>query len=301
MSQNTNIIQPPEIRYTRADYAALRAHYLKIPLAVIERTFYGVDSPQLEDGLERFLLAMRADLIKRAIGHNPGLADVLKTGRSDGGAMTTKALRILVEAADIPPAVPNPGHPIGMWLRPRTASALRGEGVNSLGDLIALIKARGRGWWRGVPRIGQLRADVVIRWLGQHGETLGALQLDVGTMEIPASLIVLDPMLPARLAPLERIEIPSALTGFDGLNRSTQFSFIQADNDYQAILAYLSRYRGQPHTFRSYRKELERFLLWSVMVAQKPMSSLLVGECEAYKDFMVSPSADFIGVRGSPL
>ena len=128
MSQNTNIIQPPEIRYTRADYAALRAHYLKIPLAVIERTFYGEDSPQLEDGLERFLLAMRTDLIKRAIGHNPAFADILKIGRSDG-AMTTKALRILIEAADIAPAIPNPGQPIGMWLRPRTAAVLKGEGI----------------------------------------------------------------------------------------------------------------------------------------------------------------------------
>ena len=296
MSQNTNIIQPPEIRYTRADYAALRAHYLKIPLAVIERTFYGEDSPQLEDGLERFLLAMRTDLIKRAIGHNPAFADILKIGRSDG-AMTTKALRILIEAADIAPAIPNPGQPIGMWLRPRTAAVLKGEGINSLAELMALIKARGRGWWRGVPRIGQLRADVVVRWLEQHTETLGVLQWDSGTKEIPAPHISLDPMLPARLAPLERIKIPPALAGFDGLNRSTRFSFIQADNDYQAVMAYLSRYRGQPHTLRAYRKELERFLLWSVMVAQKPMSSLLVEACEAYKDFMVSPSVDFIGVR----
>lgn len=54
--------------------------------------------------------------------------------------------------------------------------------------------------------------------------------------------------------------------------------------------AYLNRFREQAHTLRDYTKELERLLLWAVVVRGKPMSALLVEDCEAYKDFLSLPS-----------
>ena len=113
MAQNTNVVLT-ESGYTRTDYTALRAHVLKIPVARIADLYYSDDSPQVEQGLERFLLDMRADLVERAIAHNPGFAEILK-GARQGGAVTTQALQILVRAADVPPAAPAGGALSPAW------------------------------------------------------------------------------------------------------------------------------------------------------------------------------------------
>ncbi len=295
MAQNTDVVLP-EISYTRADYTALRAHCLKVPVDYIARLYYSEESPQLVLGLERFLLAMRADLIERAIGHNPAFGDILKGARL-GGDITSKALQILIHAADVKPATPQRGEALSMWFRPRLATSLKGEGIASLDELMRLIDGRGNGWWRGIPRVGRLRARVIQAWFLKNRETLGALQTEAGREQIAASPLLLDPAYPDRLAPLERVIIPPVLGGDQGFNRSRQFPFIQAANDHQAIVSYLSRYQTRPHTLRAYRKELERFLLWSVMRAKKPMSSLSVNDCEVYKDFLVAPAAEFTGLR----
>ena len=72
MAQNTSVVLT-KVSYTRTDYTALRAHVLKIPVAKIAESYYSEDSPQVEQGLERFLLDMRTDLVERAIVHNLGL------------------------------------------------------------------------------------------------------------------------------------------------------------------------------------------------------------------------------------
>ena len=63
--------------------------------------------------------------------------------------------------------------------------------------------------------------------------------------------------------------------------------------------AYLNKYRDQPKTLRAYTKEVERFLLWSVVVRGKALSSLVVDDCEAYKDFLKNPDPRFVGERFS--
>ena len=73
MTQHTELFLSTKL-YTRQDYAALRSFCLGIPFATIERLYYTEHSPQLEYGLEKYLLAMQEDLIERAILHNPLLA-----------------------------------------------------------------------------------------------------------------------------------------------------------------------------------------------------------------------------------
>jgi integrase len=65
------------------------------------------------------------------------------------------------------------------------------------------------------------------------------------------------------------------------------------------VRAYLNKYRDQPKTLRAYTKEVERFLLWAVVVRGKALSSLVVDDCEAYKDFLKSPDPRFVGERFS--
>ncbi|SAL66120.1 integrase [Caballeronia humi] len=99
------------------------------------------------------------------------------------------------------------------------------------------------------------------------------------------------------LAPLERLSVPHAPSGADGENRSTAFCYIQAQHDLDAVRAYLNRYRDQPKTLRAYTKELERFLLWAVVLRGKALSDLRVDDCEAYKDFLKNPDPRFVGER----
>ncbi|WP_309966500.1 phage integrase family protein [Caballeronia sp. LZ001] len=159
--------------------------------------------------------------------------------------------------------------------------------------------ARGGSWWRSVPRIGPLRAATLVAWLRRHERSLGARvadDVDARPLDVtfraagePLAIVVGgDPAVP-RLAPFEQLAVPAELSGGDGLhrgiNRSGSFAFIRAEHDLAAVHAYLHRYRDRPVTLRAYTRELERLILWSVVVRQKPLSSLLVEDCEAYKDF----------------
>ena len=295
MTQHTHLLLPV-LTYTRTDYTALRAFCLKIPLNVIATRYYSADSPQLTTGLESFLLTMRANLIERAIEHNPILAHSLQHARQ-GGSITTAALAILVQAADIPAAQPQPEQRLSQWLRPRTVMALRSAHLHTLAELVQWIHRRGPGWWRSLPRIGAKRAAVLVAWLQQHAGTLKFSALHLNANLISLSCVELHPQYPEQLAPLGHFTVAAHLDGSEGINRNQHFCFIQAKNDLQAIEFYLSKVIDQPHTYRAYRKELERFLLWAIMVAKKPMSSLLVDDCEAYKHFLQSPSPFFIGPK----
>lgn len=295
MAQHSEI-EFPTLPYDRGDYTALRAYCLKLPFSVIER-YYHEDSPQRQQGLERYLIKMREDLIERACIANPAIAEVLRKARTSD-TITDKALAILIQAAQAKPAPPYPHQPIAQWFRARTAQCLITQGIKTIEDLKQWITARGHSWWRGIPRIGKLRAQAIIRWLQKHVATLGEIHPEY--LSPPSStqaVVLLDPTIPDKLAPLTELILPHALSGHDGINRCRQFALIQAKNDHEAVQAYLSRY--QRHTHKAYQKELERLLLWAVMVKQKPLSSLMADNCEDYKQFLAQPSAHFIGHYGS--
>lgn len=295
MSQNTNVLLPP-VTYNRGDYTALRAHCLKIPIAKIADLYYSDDSPQVEMGLERFLLTMRADLIERCIVNNPATAEILQCARQ-GGAITSRALEILIKAADAPAPVPHQNHPVSQWFRPLTAKALKAEHIHTLGDLTSIMTNRGPSWWRGLRRIGVHRAKVMHAWVRRHENTLGTTYA-VDLMALPGlSKTVVDPNTDNPLAPIERLLAPSWLDGSEGINRDTRFNYIGAGNDLEAINNYLHRFRDRPHTLRAYTKEIERFLFWCILELRKPLSSVLVPDCESYKDFLKAPSARFVGGR----
>jgi site-specific recombinase XerD len=298
MSQHTNVALP-QLDYNRSDYTALHAYVLKIPLQRIADLYYSEDSPQLAHGLERWLLDMRADLIERAIEHNPAAAQALQHARQ-GGAITTRALDILIQAADLPRPVPSRTQRISQWFKPKTVEAFKDEGIMTLGDLVDLINRRGAAWWRSVPRIGAGRAVSIMRFLQEWPDELGEVAVE-RTHLAPAVtfdlLPVLDPIKKREVAPLGTFQLPARLAGSAGANRSPAFCFISARNDLEAIQCFLARYAGQTHTLRAYTKELERFVLWCALVAFKPMSSLLVDDCEAYKNFLVAPLPEFCGPR----
>ena len=157
MAQHSQIDFPP-LPYHREDYIALRCYCLKLPFSVIER-YYHEDSPQRQQGLERYLIKMCEDLIERACTANPRIAEVLSQARTSQ-RFTDQAIKILIESADAKPAPPYQHQPIAQWFRARVARCLINEGLTSLASLMKLIECRGHTWWRGIPRIGKIAIKI---------------------------------------------------------------------------------------------------------------------------------------------
>jgi site-specific recombinase XerD len=67
--------------------------------------------------------------------------------------------------------------------------------------------------------------------------------------------------------------------------------------DYQQALAFLVSYRGSQGTLLSYRREVERLLQWSSLVAKKPLSELRRQDMEAFIEFCQNPPKAWIGTK----
>lgn len=298
MAQNTDIAQAA-IRYTRADFTALRAWLNRLPVERIASLYYTDDDLELLDCASSVRLAARLDglrdrLIQQVVDANPHLAEMLRNARRTS-LWSAKLVDFLVRAADTDMTTPRRQDAVSAWFKPRVAEVLRADGVRRLGDLMSLIEVRGSGWWRPIRRIGAGKAARIERWLGEHAGSLGVLH-PAETPPLAGELVSLSPEQP-RLVPIERAALPAGLDGREGKNRNSRFCQISAGNDREAIDAYLYRFRGQEKTRRAYQKEIERFLLWCVLVRRIPMSSALHEDCEAYKDFLADIPADWIGPK----
>ena len=94
----------------------------------------------------------------------------------------------------------------------------------------------------------------------------------------------------ATLAPIETIRLPAGLDGRDGSNRAAGVrAQIAADNDVDAIKAWLARFVDTKTTFDNYRKEAERLLLWCSIELGKPLSSINHEDWLRYKEFLRNP------------
>jgi site-specific recombinase XerD len=91
--------------------------------------------------------------------------------------------------------------------------------------------------------------------------------------------------------PLEVFLPPNDLNGEKGSNRApnTINKQIDANNDLQAIQTWLLEFEYSPQTLRTYRKEAERLLLWTIIKKQKPFSSLTRDDLRDYQQFLSDP------------
>ena len=294
MSQNDQVLIK-QMEFTRTDFTALRAYVQGIPTTKIAQLYYAEDAPQVAGGLDKFLTGMRHELIERSIVAKPALAEGLKHFRDSRG--TVKLLSLLIELSNAAPAKPRPEQPIAQWFRPRLARALVSQGIKNLGELLHLIQMRGHRWWRPIPRLGALKAQSIIKFLQNHEDTLGPVSPDALTAppDVPGQAVL---SLEGGVLPLERISaLPAAFDGTRGINRVPSFCLINARHDLEAINSYLDLFRGNPSTFRAYRKELERFLAWCIKYAIKPFSSVMVEDCLSYMRFLEAPEPLFCGKK----
>jgi site-specific recombinase XerD len=75
----------------------------------------------------------------------------------------------------------------------------------------------------------------------------------------------------------------------------------QLDNlvfgDYLHACQFLYSYRGSEATFNAYRRELERFLQWSCLVAKKSIREIKRLDVETFVEFCQSPPLPWIGTK----
>jgi site-specific recombinase XerD len=220
------------------------------------------------------------------------------TGWEDWQGRAVKALNL---AEQLIAARPVQQDSVDAWFAKPVARRLQAVGVLTLRDLVATINIRGRRWWRR-SGVGERRGAQIVQWLLSSQDSLGIeirpLMNEVMAKRDDFMLASDEIIMPPRFAvvPMGRLAVPPHLCGAGGVFRATSPNTLGATTDFQAIDAWLQRYRERPATLRSYRKEAERFLLWCLHVQNKPVSSVTSPDCQAYREFLSEVPAAWVNV-----
>lgn len=74
----------------------------------------------------------------------------------------------------------------------------------------------------------------------------------------------------------------------------------QAIKDYQYAAEFIFSYRGSPDTFSTYRREIEHFLHWCLLLAKKPLNQIVREDIESYVEFSKQPPVTWVGEKNVP-
>lgn len=202
--------------------------------------------------------------------------------------------------AQVGARAPQPADATTAWLDDKLAARLATVGIRTLGELVFWVRSQGFHWHRGIPRVGPKTAAQVMRWLGEQEASLGTLPVRALAPRSRLDLAALAPAPRNGIVPLERFAPPADRDGSQGCNRAPVARCkIAATNDHEAVQAWLRLRLPGSHTWRAYRKEAERFLLWAVIARRKALSSLDGGDCVAYRDFLARPTTEWTGPRSA--
>lgn len=71
-------------------------------------------------------------------------------------------------------------------------------------------------------------------------------------------------------------------------------------DDYQCAAEFIYSYRGSPDTFTTYRREIEHFLHWCLVVAKKTIKQVVREDIETYVEFSKQPPPGWVGQKNVP-
>jgi site-specific recombinase XerD len=227
-------------------------------------------------------------------------------GLKDPVGERVRALNYLETALSVLPAATDR---LETWFARPVVKCLRNMGIIALGDLVRFINAYGNRWHVRIKGFGAQRAKQVLAWLVLEQDRLNVAIS--GTVYEPKSKQALrrETLLPAVntsttlnqfgvgtlvASGLARMQASPSLGGAQGDFRSHMANTLGARNDLEAVNAWLSRYDEKPSTQRSYRKEVERLLLWCAQELKKPLSSVNAPDCQRYRQFLQAVPATWI-------
>jgi site-specific recombinase XerD len=246
--------------------------------------------------------------------------DVQQKRRAKLMARQLDALRWLEELAAQPPGA---GDPIASWISPDLTCHVQAAGLFTLRQLVTHINGIGKRWYCTIPAVGPLKAKRIEDWLRAHELSIGlALGDHVSVARAKLNSHQLARVVPRQTAivPLDKLIVPGELDGSQGWFRAPRAQcMMRANNDYEAVLLWIKTRHGMSseqkqavqikrgiapggpegpmdwlhylsHTQRAYLKEAERFILWAIVQHKKPLSSMTLEDCEAYRLFLASPT-----------
>lgn len=195
--------------------------------------------------------------------------------------------------------------PTPLWLDAAICAKLRVHGVLSLADAIGWINLQGRRWYAQLPGVGRTRAQRVLLWLCDHQEAIGVrIHHRIAQEMIYAEFTPAATLLPATLGsaraapeifglvPLETLAWPLEMLGDDGLFRSHRPNTLKAHTDREAVQAWFATLSEKSAaTQDSYRRAIERLVLWALVERRTTLSSLATEDFLAFKAFLRAPPA----------
>lgn len=228
-----------------------------------------------------------------------------RTERND--RLRKRQLEVLPRLETLLGADPTPEDELVGWIDPVLAGRLSAAGILTVRQLNEWMNAKGFTWWDDIPLVGKKAGTEITAWMkSEYLQKATGLQLKTETL-VPThqrDKTALLAAIPRRtdLVPIERFLMPAHLSGEHGSNRSLAKCRINARNDYEAVQEWLKlREDKSQHTYRTYRKEVERYLLWSILAHGKALSDHTSADCMAYKFFLRALDPDAKHPDGSKL
>lgn len=272
--------------FTRMEFHALKAHIQGVPLQTINHLYLPIKQHELDSLKKRAVWTFYA--------FNKSLeAANLSAARSNNEDSLKRAFDALRQLESLATSKPELDHLVGLWFIPALSKRLTRNSIETIKDLLDVVNEHGAGFWRKLDRIGQKAGEALVRWIAERVDLFDYRFRDFVTAPLP-SPISKEPIEIGKGSvpvPFERMVLPSPLSGISGNNRGDKsLNRLSRDNDFEAINIWLSRFDRTSHTYRAYKKEAERLVLWSVIERDKPVSSLDFEDVIAYKEFLGNPT-----------
>lgn len=205
--------------------------------------------------------------------------EVLAEATHDRRAQRNERLRrrqvaVLAHLEKLLHADPSAKDGVGGWLKPALAARLVAAGIPTLGDLVNLINARGYWWFMQVPKVGQKVAEDLVDWLRTP-----YVVKSLGMAVEPHALRKLTTIPAAKRPGIE--DLRSTSSGIAPIETFAPPAKFAADR--LAVLEWLEGYKTRPATYRAYRKEAERLLLFASLELRRPLASI---KLDTYRNFL---------------
>lgn len=275
--------------------------------------------PSLEEFARRFDEDMYSEaelieLYQDEYGDLPGSG-----GRAGAHQTTLKAkLQALSWLHERLAVLPTENQPVDFWIERGIADQVRAHGVLTLADLVVWINLTGRRWYDKLAGVGRRRAERLLIFLLQNEEPIGRRLSDRVRFALKAEYRLV-PDVPAAsvpgagetalvdvagggadandvqtfgIVPLESLKWPVELLGAHGEFRNLQTNTYRANNDREAIQAWCETLKEKsPATQDSYRRAVERLVLWAVVERGIALSDLSTNDFAEFRNFLRNPPA----------
>ena len=157
-------------------------------------------------------------------------------------------------------------------------SAIESEKTYTLEELYERIAHAGGNWYMSVTGIDRKTAVALVNWLKANVPEIGEFTKRFYPTEDSRQLTLAEKKTSCSIFG----SLPAVLSGEFGTNRTTETAGISAQNDFEAIQAWLNARAVNSNTHAQYKKEAERFLLWITMERLTALSSATVDDASAY-------------------